>query len=113
MERYRNELAANIFGVRPNKANTEGLLLLRRLAAVAPDSGSDVIFLPQNRALNLMKACQQWIASDDDIDEEVESEILRVALHLAPILQDLQGSHWELIFDVAESNLEVCCCLTV
>lgn len=107
LDRYRNELAAGMLGVPPSKANTEGLWLLRRLAAVAPDPESDIIFLPQLRAVNLMKVCQQWIASDEDLDEEVESEMTLVFFHLAPILQNVQGVHWDLIFDVMENNLEV------
>ncbi|KAI0042795.1 hypothetical protein FA95DRAFT_1682318 [Auriscalpium vulgare] len=106
LDRYRNELAAEALGIRPNKANTSGLLLLRRLAATAPDPESDVVFLPQPRAVNFVKACQQWIASDEDLDEDVESEMTAVFIHLVPILQNVSGSHWDLIFDVIESNLE-------
>ncbi|KII91341.1 hypothetical protein PLICRDRAFT_38089 [Plicaturopsis crispa FD-325 SS-3] len=108
LDRYRNELAAGLLGVPPAKANTEGLLLLRRLAATAPDPDSDVVFLPQLRAVNVMKAFQQWIASDEDIIEDVESEMTLIFHHLAPILQNVPGSHWELIFDVIENNLETC-----
>lgn len=107
LERYRNELAAGIFGVPATKANTEGLWLLRRLAATAPDPESDIVYLPTPRAVNLMKACQQWITSDEDLDEEVECEMTAVFLSLAPILQNVPGAHWDLIFDVMENNLEV------
>jgi E3 ubiquitin-protein ligase listerin len=82
--------------------------LLRRLSAVAPDPDSDVVFLPQQRAVNFVKACQGWIASDMDIDEDVESEITNVFFHLVPILQNVSGSHWDFIFDLIENNLEVC-----
>lgn len=54
-----------------------------------------------------MKACQAWITSDEDVDEEVESEMLPVFLHLVPILQSVAGAHWDLVFDAIESNLEV------
>ncbi|TFY57346.1 hypothetical protein EVG20_g8587, partial [Dentipellis fragilis] len=106
LERYRNELAANALGIPPSKANTEGLLLLRRLAAAAPDPESDVVFLPQLRAVNFMKACQQWIAADEDVDEDVQSELTLVFFHLVPILQNITGAHWDLVFDVVENNLE-------
>ncbi|KAJ3553232.1 hypothetical protein NM688_g3725 [Phlebia brevispora] len=106
LERYRNELAAGIFGVPASKANTEGLWLLRQFVATAPDSDSDVVYLPVPRAVNLMKACQQWITSDEELDEEVEAEMTSVFIHLAPILQNVPGSHWDLIFDVMENNLE-------
>ncbi|TFK41660.1 hypothetical protein BDQ12DRAFT_678315 [Crucibulum laeve] len=106
LDRYRNELAAALLGIPPNRANTEGLLTLRKLAATAPDSESEVVFLPQLRAVNAVKACQDWIGSDEDIDEKVESEMTVLFLNLAPILQNVPGSHWEFIFDVLESNLE-------
>ncbi|THH03871.1 hypothetical protein EW145_g5943 [Phellinidium pouzarii] len=106
---YRNELAAGVLGVRLSKANTEGLSLLRRLTITAPNPESDVVFLAQNRAMNFMKVCQTWITSEEeDISEEVESEMTLIFQHLAPILQNVPGSHWELIFDVIENNLENC-----
>jgi len=58
--------------------------------------------------VNFVKACQRWIASDADIDEDVESEITNVLFHLVPLLQNVPGSHWDFIFDVVENNLEVC-----
>ena len=105
--RYRNELAANAMGVRPTKINTEGLWVLRRLVVTAPDPDSDVVFISQTRAVNFMKACQQWVTSDEDIEEEVESQMTVLFFHLAPILQHVPGSHWDFIFDVIENNLEV------
>jgi len=107
LDRYRNELAANVMGVRPAKINTEGLWLLRRLVATAPDPDSDIVFIPQTRAVNFIKACQQWVTSDEDIEEEVESQMTVLFFHLAPILQHVSGSHWDFIFDVVENNLEV------
>ena len=107
LDRYRNELAANAMGVRPTKINTEGLWVLRRLVVTAPDPDSDVVFIPQTRAVNFMKACQQWVTSDEDIEEEVESQMTVLFFHLAPILQHVPGSHWDFIFDVIENNLEV------
>lgn len=107
LERYRNELAAGALGVKPSQINSEGLAILRKLAVVAPDPESDIIFLPQTRAVNLIKACQQWVDSDEEIDEAVDSEMTLLFFHLAPILQHVAGSHWDFIFDVVENNLEV------
>ena len=108
LDRYRNELAAGALGIRPAKAGTEGLILLRRLSAVAPDPESDVIYLSQQRAVNFMKACEQWASSDDStVEGEVESEMTVIFGHLAPILQNVPGAHWDLIFNTIESNLEV------
>ncbi|KAH8102265.1 hypothetical protein BXZ70DRAFT_63905 [Cristinia sonorae] len=106
LDRYRNEVAANLFGVPASKANTEGLWLLRRLVAVSPDRNSDVIFLPTPRVVNLMKSCQQWITSDEGVDEEVELEMTSLFIHIAPILQNIPGAHWDFIFDIMENNLE-------
>lgn len=60
-----------------------------------------------------MKTCQKWITGSDDddddegIDEDVQSEMTGVFLDMAPILQNVPGGHWELIFDIIENNLEV------
>jgi len=107
LDRYRNELAAEILGIPAAKADKEGLRLLQKLAATAPDPDSAVVFLPQQRAVYIMKTIQQWITSDEDIGAEVESAMTLIFFHLAPILQNVPGSHWDLIFDVIESNLEV------
>jgi len=108
MDRYRNEIASDILGVPASRANTTGVVLLRRLAATAPDSESDVVFLPQQRAVNVVKTCQAWVSSDEDIDEDVENMMPLLFIHLSPILQNVAGNHWEFIFDVVENNLEVC-----
>ncbi|KAF7291984.1 Delta-9 fatty acid desaturase protein [Mycena indigotica] len=107
LERYRNELAADLLSIPASKANTQGLLTLRKLAASAPNADSDVTFLPQQRAINVFKACQQWISSDDDdVDEAVETAMTRVFFYLAPLLQNIPGTHWDLVFDVIGNNLE-------
>jgi len=109
LDRYRNELAASLLGIRSD-INGQGLLTLRKLAATAPDPDSEVVFLPQVRAVNVVKAFQQWVASDDeDVGEDVESAMIHVYIPLAPILQNFAGKHWEFIFDVLESILEVGC----
>ena len=107
LDRYRNELAANVMGVRPIEINTEGLWLLRRLVVTAPDPDSEVVFIPQTRAVNFIRTCQRWVTSDEDTEEEVESQMTVLFFHLAPILQHVSGSHWDFIFDVIENNLEV------
>ncbi|KAL4073539.1 hypothetical protein J3A83DRAFT_4370818 [Scleroderma citrinum] len=109
LDRYRNELAAALLGVKPRDSNTTGLRYLRLLCASAPNPDSDVVFLPQHRAVNVMRACQRWIAEDDeDVDEDLESMMTLIFQHMAPILQDVSGSHWDFIWDVVENNLETC-----
>lgn len=110
LDRYRNELAANVTGIKAKDSCTIGLRLLRLLCAVAPNPDSDIIFLPQHRAVNVMRTCQMWIAEgDEDDSEDLESAMTLIFKHLAPILQNVPGSHWEFIWDVIESNLEVKC----
>lgn len=105
--RYQNELASTIAGIPSSAATTRGLLLLRMLLATAPALDAPVIFLPQQRTMFLIQRIQLWIGSDDDLDEEIHSGIAELFLHLSPIIQELSGSHWDLIFDILESNLEV------
>lgn len=111
LDRFRNELAASFLGIPASKANTDGLLVLQKLMACAPPSDSEAVFLPQPRAVNMIKVLQKWVASDDDddddMDDDVQSVLTAVLLPLVPILQGLEGSHWDFIFDVLENNLEV------
>lgn len=106
-DRYRNELAARLAGVPPSKANTSGLPLLRLLIAAAPPSDSTIVFLPQQRAIFLLQALQKWVASDEDLDEEINTRLVEIFVHLAPIVQEITGSHTDFFFDLVESNLEV------
>ncbi|KZS97217.1 hypothetical protein SISNIDRAFT_482151 [Sistotremastrum niveocremeum HHB9708] len=106
LDRLRNELASTLAGVPNSKANKEGRRLLRRLAASAPNPDGDVVFLPQQRAIFLVQTFQKWIASDEELDIGVENLMTLMFFYLAPILQNLPGSHWELIFDIMENNLE-------
>ncbi|EIN09055.1 hypothetical protein PUNSTDRAFT_102600 [Punctularia strigosozonata HHB-11173 SS5] len=113
LDRYRNELAAELTGVPPSKAATTGLKYLRRLHMTIPNPDSDVAFLPQPRAVNLVKSFQKWVADADDddedgVNEEVESVMTDIFVALAPILQNVSGSHWDFMFDVVENNLENC-----
>lgn len=121
LDRYRNELAASLLGIKTSQVSSEGLKALYKLNALAPElTESDVVFLPQARAVNLMKVCQKWIggseeeAGDDEGDdddeeagEEVESEMTAVFANVVTILQSVPGSHWSFMFDVVENNLEV------
>ena len=112
LDRYRNEIAASLLGIKPHKANTEGLLALRRLAASAPDPDGDVVFLTSPRAINVVKACQRWVLGGDgeddeeELEERVESVMLPIFMHLAPILQNVPGGPWAFVFDVLEGVLE-------
>ncbi|SCV69490.1 BQ2448_2510 [Microbotryum intermedium] len=106
-ERYQNELAANLAGVPPSAASGKGLAVLRVLLATAPPADAPVIFLPQQRSMFLIQSIQRWIASDEDLAEEIHTAVAELFIHLSPIIQDMSGSHWDLMFDIIEFNLEV------
>ncbi|KAJ3872691.1 hypothetical protein F5051DRAFT_148142 [Lentinula edodes] len=126
LERYRNELASSLLGVSPSRATSDGLrILLRLVLGTAPDVESEAEFLPVQRAVNVIKACQKWIEEGGDNDdasgeegeqiaktgdgmEELESAMTLTFYHLAPILQNVTGGHWQFIFDVVENNIENC-----
>ncbi|KAG8896139.1 hypothetical protein FRB99_009054, partial [Tulasnella sp. 403] len=88
------------------RANTEGIALLRQLIASAPASESEASLLPQQRTVFLLQALQKWVASSEDLNEEIDGLLAHLCTHLAPIIQSVPGAHWDLIFDLMESNLE-------
>lgn len=104
-ERYQNELAANLAGVTPSSLD-KGAAALRQLLAAAPPPDAPVIFLPQQRSMFLIQAITRWIASDESVPEEMTAGIVELFCHLAPIVQDLSGGHWDLMFDLIETNLD-------
>ncbi|GAA5992433.1 hypothetical protein JCM10908_000814 [Rhodotorula pacifica] len=105
-ERYQNELAANLAGVTPSTLDVKGVPALRQLLAAAPPVDAPVIFLPQQRSMFLIQSVTRWIASDEPIPDEMNAGIVELFCHLAPIVQDLSGGHWDLMFDLIESNLD-------
>ncbi|GAA5944519.1 ubiquitin-protein ligase RKR1 [Sporobolomyces koalae] len=105
-ERYQNELAASLAGVPASKLDTTGLPLLQLLLATAPPSDAPIIFLPQQRTMFLIQAIQRWVGSDDGVPEEANAAVIELLSHLVAIIQDLSGSHWDLVFDLIESNLD-------
>ena len=107
LDRYRNEIASAIIGVLPIRASSEGVPLLRHFLALAPQPESDVAFLPPTRAVQVLQTIKKWINSDEDIDPVIESQTAGLLPHLAPIVQSLQGAHWDFAFDLIENTLEV------
>ncbi|KAJ9108838.1 hypothetical protein QFC21_000158 [Naganishia friedmannii] len=111
LDRLRNEMASQLTGIKISSASTEGLRILRLLNATTPSEQSEDIFLPQQRAIFLMQHLNGWLLSEDeaaeDITEEIEARIALLYSALAPIVQDVAGSHWNSIYDMISSNLEV------
>ena len=106
--RYQSELASTLMGVPPATANSRGLAILHVLLATAPPLDAPIIFLPHQRSMNLIRQISSWVSSDESLGDQMYSAVAELFLHLAPIVQELSGEHWDLIFDVIESNLEVC-----
>ncbi|GAA5970378.1 hypothetical protein JCM11641_001687 [Rhodosporidiobolus odoratus] len=104
--RYQSELASLLSGLRPAQLEARAFPLLQQLLSTAPALDEPIIFLPQQRAMFLLRAVQQWIASDEGLPEEIQAGVMELMGRLAPIVQDLSGSHWESMFDLIESNLE-------
>ncbi|KAJ3992694.1 hypothetical protein F5050DRAFT_1579091 [Lentinula boryana] len=121
LDRYRNELASSLLGVPSSRAASDGLrILLTLVLGTAPDVESEAVFLPVQRAVNVIKVCQKWIEEEDENGEEedddgetgvkmeeLESAMTLTFYHLAPILQNVPGGHWQFIFDVIENNIEL------
>ncbi|KAE9393090.1 hypothetical protein BT96DRAFT_999800 [Gymnopus androsaceus JB14] len=116
LNRYRNSLASSLLSIPSSKAPSEGARILSTLVlGTAPDaveSGEE--FLPVQRAVNVAKVCQRWVEEggegegEGDAMEELESIMTLTFFHLAPILQNVPGGHWQFIFDVVENNIENC-----
>jgi len=110
---------AGEFETRVTIATTMGVGVMTMKGRAVRRGASDVVFLPVQRAVNLVKACQQWVEGagggeeDSDEDEEdgpsedLESAMLAVFIGLLPILQNVPGNHWEFMWDVVETVLEV------
>lgn len=109
MSLARNRLANALTTIPAQAANEKGLPALRVLLASAPDLDSPSEFIPQQRAIFLLRHLGSWLASDDadDLDEEVEVRLAELCTALAPIVQSVAGGHWDIIFDLVESGLEV------
>ncbi|GAA5860656.1 hypothetical protein JCM8547_005490 [Rhodosporidiobolus lusitaniae] len=104
--RYQNELAASLAGVKPHELDTKALPLLQQLLASAPPLDAPIIFLPQQRTVFLVQAVSRWIGSEEVLPEGLETGLVELFGHFAPIIQDLSGSHWDLMFDLVESSLD-------
>jgi len=55
----------------------------------------------------LVQAIQKWVGSDEGLPEEANAGMVELLSHLVAIIQDLSGSHWDLVFDLIETNLDV------
>lgn len=58
----------------------------------------------------LMQTLQDWMTGDEELDEELDSRTAEIFSFLVAIAQNDLGAHWEFVFDLLESNLEVRIC---
>lgn len=116
-QRMQLQLASDLSGVKAADANTKGEALLRQLLASSPPYDSATELLPKQRAIFVIKALQQWLLDDsvEDLNDTVLGHLMGLLSHLAPTLQDVEGSHWDFSFDIAEtvfdvsSSVAICC----
>lgn len=105
-QKYQNRLAGKLTDVSSSKANHEGLYLIEVLCATAPPSDSIHIFLPQQRVVFLLQAIGEWLRTDDELENELIFKLLELFSHLAPIVQNVMGSHWYQMVDLITVTLE-------
>ncbi|TKY90838.1 hypothetical protein EX895_000836 [Sporisorium graminicola] len=110
-DRLRNGAAAKLAGLGPDTAEERVLHSLRTLVALAPPEDSELPIIPQQRAIFLLKDLQKLYSSEDSKEYPAEETCTRLAelfIHLLPVVQDVQGSHIDFIFDMLLTNLEFC-----
>jgi len=105
----QNRLANALTGIPVKQANTRGIPALRLVVASAPPPDAASVFLPQQRALFVLRHVSFWLIDDgaDDLAEEIEYRVAELYNAVAPIVQDRSGAHWDSIFDLMESGLQV------
>ena len=104
----QNRFANNLAGIPTHQASQHGIKALRLLSASAPSPDAASVFLPQQRAIFVLRHVSSWLTDEDadDLAEEVEYRIAELYTAIAPIVQDIGGAHWDSIFDLIESGLE-------
>ncbi|TIA71509.1 hypothetical protein E3P91_02525 [Wallemia ichthyophaga] len=107
LARLQNEIASKLTSISAADASEQGLPLLRLLISAAPPLDAEEGLLPQQRALYLLKCLREWVMSDEELDEELDGRLSELFIHLVPVIQGVDGSHWDLIFDLVEANIEI------
>ena len=109
MSTARNRLANALTGIKASAVASDGLPLLRLLIASAPAHDAATEFLPEQRAIFSLRHITSWLVDDsvEDLPDELEFRLAELFSVLAPIVQNQPGQHWDSIFDVLESGLEV------
>jgi hypothetical protein len=105
----QNRLANALTTIPAKQAGKKGVPALRLLVASAPPADAASVFLPQQRAIFVLRHIGAWLTDDDveDLPEELDYHVAEFYMAVAPIVQDLAGGHWDSIFDLVENSLEV------
>lgn len=118
LQRYQGEVASTLTSVKPAKVVEDGLSKLRILLGLARASNSDQDLLPSNRAIFLLQTFQKWGLLDGSADDGARGDeedpidqvgplVLHLCAQLVSAVQDLNGSHWDFMFDLSEYFIEV------
>ncbi len=105
----QNRLASALTTIPTRQISKAGIAHIRLLNATAPPQDAASLFIPQQRAIFVLKHVSGWLVDEDDegMSEDVEWRVLELYSYLGAVVQDLQGSHWDSIFDLVENGLEV------
>ena len=109
LETAQNRLANSLTTIKGKQAPKLGISAIRLLLASAPPQDAAEVFLPQQRALFVLRHVSGWMADDSvvDLPEKLEYYMTMLCFELAPIVQDLSGAHWDTIFDLVNNGLDV------
>lgn len=106
-ETAQNRLANALTGIKASEADVKGLWALRLLVASAPPTDSAAAYIPERRALFVLRHVESWLASEEleDLSDELQLRLMEMFTVLVPIVQSVMGAHWEMIFDLLENNV--------
>ncbi|CUS15547.1 unnamed protein product [Tuber aestivum] len=110
-ERLRNGLASDITGIVASRAGEVGLRKIVLLNAALPKPGQDILPLPQQRAIFLIKHLLSWFEDEAfavNPSYSVIAEASKAITTVLPVVKELYGEHWELLCEFVANCWEMC-----
>ncbi|WFD36265.1 hypothetical protein MCUN1_003143 [Malassezia cuniculi] len=104
-DRVRNELVAELGGVTPQRADTEGTRMLALIECATPPTSWGIPLVPVQRAVFALQGIQKWLTSDEELGDDLFTRLAVLFNELAPVVQNATGRVLELMIDTAEENL--------
>ncbi|RXK41130.1 hypothetical protein M231_01533 [Tremella mesenterica] len=103
----QNRFANAVTAIRGKDIDPAGMWALRLLLSTAPPPDAAAVFLPQKRALFVLRHVDLWMAEDEEDNLPYGGDWLIGELYRAvmPIIQDIPGKHWSNIFNRIDSCL--------